>query len=185
MAGSHKSRMCTDFGLSLQTFFLIQGLGRRLRRSAAHAHGLWKIADCYYGSASGQGTKLRYYLGNGAPRHCGSPQCPLHTPYTPDLQISRFPDYQISRFLHFHFQISTFSFPFSIFLPGCWQVVLLSKVFFPGCLLTKEVLRYSWHDRLFGSGFGGAPTVLWHRPASIAFTHCSDGHLARDPLGSK
>ena len=130
MAGSHKSRMCTDFGLSLQTFFLIQGLGRRLRRSAAHAHGLWKIADCYYGSASGQGTKLRYYLGNGAPRHCGSPQCPLHTPYTPDLQISRFPDYQISRFLHFHFQISTFSFPFSIFLPGCWQVVLLSKVFF-------------------------------------------------------
>ena len=95
------------FWLEPPNVFLIQGLGRRLRRSAAHAHGLWKIADCYYGSASGQGTKLRYYLGNGAPRHCGSPQCPLHTPYTPDLQISRLPD----------FQISTFSFPdFYIFI---------------------------------------------------------------------
>lgn len=108
------------FWLEPPNVFLIQGLGRRLRRSAAHAHGLWKIADCYYGSASGQGTKLRYYLGNGAPRHCGSPQCPLHTPYTPDLQISRLPDFQISRFVT----------SISIFLPGCWQVVLLSKVFF-------------------------------------------------------
>ena len=164
------------FWLEPPNVFLIQGLGRRLRRSAAHAHGLWKIADCCYGSASGQGTKLRYYLGNGAPRHCGSPQCPA--PYShilQVLQISRFPDFQVSTFSFpdFYIFISIFHLPSWVlaggaavkgfFLGACWRKKFCATAGMTDSLaVASGVLRQSCGTDLRALPLHTVLTGIWH-----------------------